>query len=75
MPELLLQSGLSWGSGRHHNGDQLELGATSGIPLGDELLGISLAATYANAAHLRVQAAGLRLLGSDAEAGRTGAWP
>jgi len=52
-PELLLQSGLSWGSGRHHNGDQLELGATSGIPLGSELLAISLSATYANAAHLR----------------------
>lgn len=52
-PELLLQSGLSWGSGRHHNGDQLELGATSGIPIGDDLLAISLAATYANAAHLR----------------------
>ncbi len=53
MPELLLQSGLSWGSGRHHNGDQLEIGATSGIPIGGELLAISLAATYANAAHLR----------------------
>lgn len=52
-PELLLQSGLSWGSGRHHNGDQLELGATSGIPIGRELLAISLAATYADAAHLR----------------------
>jgi outer membrane scaffolding protein for murein synthesis (MipA/OmpV family) len=52
-PELLLQSGLSWGSGRHHNGDQFELGATSGIPIGQEMLGISLAATYANAAHLR----------------------
>jgi outer membrane scaffolding protein for murein synthesis (MipA/OmpV family) len=53
LPELLLQSGLSWGSGRHHNGDQLELGATSGIPIGSELLAISLATTYANAAHLR----------------------
>jgi len=52
-PELLLQSGLSWGSGRHHNGDQLELGATSGIPIGNDLLAISLAATYANAAQLR----------------------
>lgn len=52
-PELLLQSGLSWGSGRKHNGSQLELGATSGIPIGSDLLGISLAATYANAAHLR----------------------
>lgn len=53
VPELLLQSGLSWGSGRHHNGNQLELGATSGIPLGADLIGISLAATYADAAHLR----------------------
>ncbi len=53
LPELLLQSGLSWGSGRHHNGNQLELGATSGIPLGADLIGISLAATYADAAHLR----------------------
>ena len=66
---LLLQSGLSWGSGRHHDGGQLELGATSGIPLGKDLIAISLAATYANAAHLRgsfgvrapeVQVSGLR---------------
>ena len=53
LPALLLQSGLSWGSGRRHDGGQLELGATSGIPLGDDLLAVSLAATYANAAHLR----------------------
>ena len=53
LPVLLLQSGLSYGSGRHHDGAQLELGATSGIPLGDDLLAVSLAATYANAAHLR----------------------
>ena len=53
LPVLLLQSGLSYGSGRHHDGAQLELGATSGIPLGDDLLAISLATTYANAAHLR----------------------
>lgn len=53
LPVLLLQSGLSWGSGRHHDGGQLELGATSGIPLGDDLLGVTVAATYANAAHLR----------------------
>ena len=52
-PVLLLQSGLSWGGGRHHDGGQLELGVTSGIPLGDDLIGISLAATYANAAQLR----------------------
>ncbi|XHS77995.1 MipA/OmpV family protein [Burkholderiaceae bacterium UC74_6] len=53
LPFLLLQSGLSWGSGRRHNGGQLELGATSGIPIGDELIGISLAVSAANAAHLR----------------------
>ncbi|MCE4557080.1 MipA/OmpV family protein [Roseateles cellulosilyticus] len=53
LPVLLLQSGLSWGSGRHRDGGELELGATSGIPLGDDLLAVSVAATYANAAHLR----------------------
>lgn len=53
LPVLLLQSGLSWGSGRHHDGGQLEVGATSGLPLGDDLLAISLAATWANAAHQR----------------------
>ena len=50
---LLLQSGLSLGSGQHRDGAQLELGATTGLPLGDELIGISLAASYANAAQLR----------------------
>ncbi|WP_343627060.1 MipA/OmpV family protein [Roseateles puraquae] len=53
LPELLIQSGLSWGSGRHHNGDQLEIGATSGIPIGENVLGITVAASYANAAHQR----------------------
>ncbi|MDY0745818.1 MipA/OmpV family protein [Paucibacter sp. R3-3] len=53
LPFLLLQSGMSFGSGQHRDGAQLELGATSGIPLGDELIGIGLAASYANAAHLR----------------------
>ncbi len=50
---LLLQSGLSLGGGQRRNGAQLEFGATSGLPLGDELIGISLAASYANAAQLR----------------------
>ncbi|WP_058935179.1 MipA/OmpV family protein [Roseateles depolymerans] len=50
---LLLQSGASWGSGRHHDGQQLELGMTSGIPIGDDLIGVTLATTFANAAHLR----------------------
>ncbi|MBV8502614.1 MAG: MipA/OmpV family protein [Paucibacter sp.] len=53
LPFLLLQSGLSGGSGRHHNGTQLEMGATTGVPIGDDLIGISLAASYANAAQLR----------------------
>jgi outer membrane scaffolding protein for murein synthesis (MipA/OmpV family) len=53
LPFLLLQSGLSVGSGRHKDGAQLEIGATSGIPIGDELIGISVAASYANAAQLR----------------------
>ncbi|WP_158218882.1 MipA/OmpV family protein [Roseateles aquatilis] len=52
LPYLLLQSGVSWGSGRHHDGAQLEIGATSGIPIGDDVIGISVAATAANAAHL-----------------------
>lgn len=52
LPALLLQSGLSYGSGRHHDGATLEFGATSGIPLGYDLIAASLAATYANAAHL-----------------------
>lgn len=50
---LLLQSGASWGSGRHHEGQQLELGMTSGIPIGNDLIGVTLATTIANAAHLR----------------------
>lgn len=50
---LLLQSGASWGSGRHHDGQQLELGATSGIPIGHDVIGVTLAASFANAAHLR----------------------
>jgi len=50
---LLLQSGLSLGSGQRRNGAQLEFGATSGLPLGDELIGISLAVSHANAAQLR----------------------
>lgn len=50
---LLLQSGLSWGSGRRHDGGQLELGLTSGLPIGDDLIGITLGGTWANRAHLR----------------------
>jgi len=49
-PALLLQSGLSWGAGRHHDGAQLEIGATSGLPIGPDLLGIGVSASYANPA-------------------------
>jgi len=52
-PALLLQSGLSLGGGRYRHGSLLELGATSGIPLGQDLLAISLAASYGNSAQLR----------------------
>jgi outer membrane scaffolding protein for murein synthesis (MipA/OmpV family) len=48
LPALLLQSGLLQGAGRRRDGTQLELGATSGLPLGDGLLGIGVAATWAN---------------------------
>ena len=48
---LLLQSGLLYGAGRDRDGLQLELGATSGIPVGDSLIGIGLAATWANRAY------------------------
>ncbi len=50
-PALLLQSGLLHGSGRHNAGVKLEIGATSGVPIGPDLLGIGISATYANGAH------------------------
>jgi outer membrane scaffolding protein for murein synthesis (MipA/OmpV family) len=46
---LLLQSGLLYGAGRDRDGVQLELGATSGIPIGDDLIGVGVSATWANA--------------------------
>lgn len=42
----LLQSGLLYGAGRDRNASQLELGVTSGIPLGDDLIGIGLSASW-----------------------------
>ncbi len=51
MPALLLQSGLLHGSGVHADGAQFEIGATSGLPLGADLLAIGLAASAANGAH------------------------
>lgn len=50
-PVLLLQSALLRGAGRHHDGSQLELGLTSGLPLGTDLLGIGIAANFANGAY------------------------
>ena len=48
---LLLQSGLLHGSGHHGDGMQFEFGATSGVPIGKDLLGVGVAATFANHAH------------------------
>ena len=48
---LLLQSGVLVGAGRDRDGVQVELGATSGIPIGDSLIGIGLATTWANKAY------------------------
>lgn len=50
MRALLLQAGVLHGAGRHHDGSQLELGATSGLPIGDDLLGLGASATWANRA-------------------------
>jgi outer membrane scaffolding protein for murein synthesis (MipA/OmpV family) len=47
---LLLQSGVLYGAGRDRDGLQVELGATSGIPIGDSLIGIGLATSWANKA-------------------------
>ncbi len=50
-PALLLQSGYAYGAGRHHDGQQLELGATTGFPVGEGgLVGIGIAANYADRA-------------------------
>jgi outer membrane scaffolding protein for murein synthesis (MipA/OmpV family) len=46
---VLLQSGLLYGAGRERNGVQLELGATSGVPLGPVQIGLGLSATWADA--------------------------
>ena len=48
---LLLQSGLLYGAGLHHDGVQMEIGATTGVPIGPDLLGIGVSATYANRAY------------------------
>lgn len=46
---VLLQSGLLYGAGRDRNGVQLELGATTGLPLGPLQIGLGLSATWADA--------------------------
>jgi outer membrane scaffolding protein for murein synthesis (MipA/OmpV family) len=48
---LLLQSGLLIGGGQHRDGVQMELGLTSGLPIGADLLGLGLSANWANAAY------------------------
>jgi outer membrane scaffolding protein for murein synthesis (MipA/OmpV family) len=44
----LLQSAVSYGAGLHRDGMQTEVGVTSGIPWTSGLLGVGIAATYAN---------------------------
>jgi outer membrane scaffolding protein for murein synthesis (MipA/OmpV family) len=48
LPALLLQSGYSFGAGRNHRAQQLELGVTTGVPLGQGLIGLGFAANYAD---------------------------
>lgn len=50
---LLAQSTVSAGAGRDGQGLSAELGLTSGVPLGDELLGVGVAATHGNRAFRR----------------------
>lgn len=45
---LLLQSAQSVGSGLHRQGFQSEWGMTSGLPIGSDLLGLGVSATWAN---------------------------
>ncbi|OYU81152.1 MAG: hypothetical protein CFE45_28020, partial [Burkholderiales bacterium PBB5] len=44
LPALLVQSAFAQGAGRNHRGTQAELGLTTGLPWGPNLLGLSLAA-------------------------------
>lgn len=50
---LLLQSAVATGSGMDRHGVQAEFGATSGVPLGSELIGIGLSATWGNHSYRR----------------------
>lgn len=75
---LLLQSGLLLGAGQRHDGAQLELGLTSGLPIGQDLLGIGVSTTWANGPYRRsyfgvspVQSAASGLTAYDPGAGFT----
>lgn len=46
----LLQSGVLYGAGRDRDGVQVELGVTSGIPLGATQIGVGVSTTWANRA-------------------------
>ncbi len=72
LPALLLQSGLLYGAGRCRDGAQAEVGMASGLPIGAELLGIGLAATFANRA-FRQSYFGVSSV--EAAASGTPAWP
>ena len=50
---LLAQSTLVYGSGLHHDGVSAEMGLTTGLPLGADIIGVGVAATLANAAQRR----------------------
>ncbi len=50
---ILLQSALSYGSGRSQNGVQTEFGITSGVPWQSGIFGVGLALTYGNRAYRR----------------------
>lgn len=45
---LLLQSGLQLGGGPQHDATQFEIGLTSGLPIGGDLLGIGIATTWSS---------------------------
>ena len=45
---LLLQSSLMYGAGRDGDGLMAEIGATSGLPIGDALLAVTLGGSWAN---------------------------
>ncbi|MDE2395044.1 MAG: MipA/OmpV family protein [Burkholderiales bacterium] len=75
-PALLLQTGLLAGAGPRRDASRFEIGLTSGLPIGADLLGIGIAASWSNRAGARAdfgvtteQAAASRLAAFDAPAG------